>query len=90
MNEPGSDEERETFQDRVDAVRNMRCGVPDREVDPLGGRQDIQTGSSGLFQSQISKPKTLQVCWKCEKYWSEDEYEYCPLCSANLVEVEEA
>jgi len=33
-------------------------------------------------------PGALLVCWQCDIAYDNDEYEYCPRCAADLVEVQ--
>jgi len=86
------DSEPRTFGDHLrdvtDAARLERAqssfsrGAP--ALEPTGDK----LASDALFGDSPTAKKTLKVCWQCEKAWSEEEWSYCPLCSADLVEVE--
>lgn len=41
--------------------------------------------------SDTKLPRNLLVCWQCEQYWEDDEdWSYCPECSADLAVVSRA
>jgi len=45
---------------------------------------------SRLEEAPETQTNTLLVCWLCEKAWNADDWDYCPECAADLVEVEKA